>query len=317
MIMQLNWLVLFMFLFSAVGCAVETKPTQPEKVIGKDENVDLNSSELNEFKVTFSKKEGPENIELLSDSSEAINGSIKPKESFESSQNNLADATLINAKTGQCYAKLQIPALLNNKMHLFVKEAASYQLKIVEAEYAWEEEKVIVKEAREEISVKPATYKWINDKVLFSGEDGYKTVRKKVMVTPPEVIKNTIPAEYKTIKVKKLVKPAEIKRVEIAPVYEDVSVPVKLRNPTTEWREVLCANKVTSKFVYKLQNALRKSKHYTSGVDGKVGSKTLKAIQDFQKDNSLASGQLTVETVKALGIHDKSRRHFFKLSTEE
>jgi len=315
--MQLNWLVLFMLLFSAGGCAVEKKTTMTQKAIESDDNVNLSSSELNDFKVTFSKKKGPENIEVLSDSSVALSDTIEPKAAPQSSQNDLANAALFNAETGLCYAKLQIPAILNKENHMFVKEAASYELKVTEAEYGWEEKKVIVKEASEEVSVKPATYKWIEDKVLFSGEDGYKTVRKKVMVNPPEVVKRIIPAEYKTIKVKKIIKPAEIKRVEISPVYEDVSVPVKLADTSTEWREVLCANRVTARFVYKLQNALRKSKHYTGSIDGKIGRKTLKAIQSFQKDNNIAMGQLTLETLKILDVKPGKARHSFKLSTDQ
>jgi hypothetical protein len=316
--MQLNWLVLFMFLFSAGGCAVDNKTVQNQKAIESDDSVDLSSSELKDFKVTFSEKKGPENIEVLSDSSDASSDSTEPaEEALESSQNIPENEALVNAKSGQCYAKLEIPAMLNNKKHLFIKEAASYKLQVIEPEYIWEEKQVVVKEAEEKVSVKPAIYKWVEDKVLYSGEDGYKTVKKKVMVKPPEVIKVEIPAEYKTIKVKKLVRPAEIKRVEISPIYEDVTVPVKLRNSSFEWREVICANKVTSGFVNKLQNALRKSKHYKSSVDGKIGRKTLKAIRNFQKDNSLATGQLTLETVKSLGIDEEPRRHFFKLSTEK
>ena len=122
------------------------------------------------------------------------------------------------------------------------------------------------------------------------------------MVAPPKVIRHQIPAEYQTVKIKKLVRPAEIKRVEIPAVYDTVMLPVETEKAHDDWRRVLCATQITSDLVYKLQNALQKSNHYTGVIDGIFGSQTLEAVQRYQKDNKIAVGQITIETLNKLGI---------------
>ncbi len=51
-----------------------------------------------------------------------------------------------------------------------------------------------------------------------------------------------------------------------------------------------------------IQTALKNAGYYTGSVDGKVGPKTKKAIEEFQKANSLkADGKVGPKTWEALG----------------
>ena len=100
------------------------------------------------------------------------------------------------------------------------------------------------------------------------------------MVKPASSSVVEIPAEYKTVSDRRLVKVGGF----------------------SEWREVLCANKVNTVKIKEIQAAL-KSRGYDPGpIDDIMGSRTKSALVQFQKDNGLPIGQLDFETLKALGV---------------
>jgi hypothetical protein len=73
---------------------------------------------------------------------------------------------------------------------------------------------------------------------------------------------------------------------------------------TTEWREVLCGEKVTDKLIERLAAAL-----ITKGYNMKKwkGGNTLtpelkETISQYQKDNELPLGNLNIETLDSLGL---------------
>jgi len=71
----------------------------------------------------------------------------------------------------------------------------------------------------------------------------------------------------------------------------------------SEWREVVCANKITVNLVQQVQRRL-KGKGYNPGpIDNVIGTRTKAALVQFQKDNGLPIGNLDMETLKALGIN--------------
>ena len=51
-----------------------------------------------------------------------------------------------------------------------------------------------------------------------------------------------------------------------------------------------------------MQQALQVRGYYAGPIDGLYTDKTSEALLRFQKDNKMASGQLTLETARALGI---------------
>ena len=62
------------------------------------------------------------------------------------------------------------------------------------------------------------------------------------------------------------------------------------------------AVKPTPEIIRQLQQALTDAGYNPGPVDGKTGGKTTEAMKKFQKDNNLSVGQITKETLSALGI---------------
>ncbi len=98
-----------------------------------------------------------------------------------------------NAKPGECYAKVLVPAKYQNKpVSRLVKEAQS-RIEVVPATYKTVEKRLVVKEASTRLISVPATY---------------KTVRERIMVVPEKTRLVTVPATYKTVSEKVLISPA-------------------------------------------------------------------------------------------------------------
>jgi len=114
----------------------------------------------------------------------------------EVNENLSAESKLLlppNAKPGECYARVFTPPAYNTESEKVLKRQASEQIEIIPAKYEWVEEKVLIKETSYELEVVP-------------GE--YDTVEEKVMVKPATKEVNEIPAEYEWVEEKILDKPA-------------------------------------------------------------------------------------------------------------
>lgn len=156
----------------------------------------------------------------------------------------------------------------------------------------------------------PAVYKTITSKVVrtpartesVSFPAVYKDVKKRVMVEGPTMLKKAIPATYKTIKVKKVATPASENRIEIPAVYQTVTNRVLVTDKVLEWRSILCETNTSGDVVRNIQRALLAAGHNPGLMDGVIGSDTLSAVRSYQRAKNLAVGQLTIETLKSLGI---------------
>jgi len=101
-----------------------------------------------------------------------------------------------------------------------------------------------------------------------------------VMTKPAETRVIEVPAEFRTMTNRKLTKPGGY----------------------SEWKEVLCQNKINEVKIKEIQQALKNRGYDPGPVDDIMGSKTKAALIQFQKDNSLPIGQLDFDTLKALGV---------------
>ncbi len=156
----------------------------------------------------------------------------------------------------------------------------------------------------------PAVYKTVTKRVLKSEATTreetipaeYKTITRTVIDQPAHTRTEIIPAAYETVKVRKLVNgPREI-RTPIEAEYRTVTKTVMSEPSYMEWRQILCETNMTHGAVLEIQKAL-KSRNYNPGVlDGIYGKDTMAAVNKFQEDNGLARGQLTYETIDALGL---------------
>ncbi len=159
----------------------------------------------------------------------------------------------------------------------------------------------------------PAEYKTVTSRVLVTPARTEKTthpaeyqdIKKRVMVEGPTMVKKVIPAEYKTVKVKRVVKPAQETRVEIPATYQTVTNKVKVTDSHLEWRTILCETNTTPDIIRNLQRALLAAGHNPGAIDGVIGSDTMAAVASYQKEKNLAVGQITINTLKSLGINYK------------
>jgi hypothetical protein len=130
----------------------------------------------------------------------------------------------------------------------------------------------------------------------------YTTVKKRVLKTPATTRTIEIPGQYKTMKVRQLIAPEQVQRVPVPAVYETVTKRMQASDGRMEWRTVLCETNASPGLVSRLQQALRGAGYDPGPIDGQLGSKTLEAVEDFQRTKGLARGGVTLETLQALGV---------------
>lgn len=156
----------------------------------------------------------------------------------------------------------------------------------------------------------PAEYKVVKKQVIATPARTvkktlpakYKTVTKRVVATPATTKKVTVPAKYNTVKVRKQVTPPKTLKKAIPAQYRTVQKRVLATQPKLEWREILCETNTTPGLISRLQRALNAKGYKAGSVDGRFGRQTLNAVIKYQRDNGLPSGQLTLATLKKLGV---------------
>lgn len=130
----------------------------------------------------------------------------------------------------------------------------------------------------------------------------YTSVPKQVIKQAAATKEVAIPAEYQTIRVRKLVSPASEKRTSIPAKTEVVTKRVKISDGKLEWRPVLCEVNMSKNVVLGIQRALKSAGLNPGPIDGVIGTQTMVAVNAFQRSKGLATGGLTMDTIKALGV---------------
>ncbi len=156
----------------------------------------------------------------------------------------------------------------------------------------------------------PAEYKTVTKRVMTTPPGTrkvaipaeYKVVKKRVMVEAPKMEKITIPAEYKVVKVKKVIETAKEERTTLPAEYQTVSKREIVTEGYMQWRPILCETNASPDLISQVQRALLAKNHNPGPIDGVLGQETMVAVNAFQRSNRLATGQLTIETIKALGV---------------
>jgi len=156
----------------------------------------------------------------------------------------------------------------------------------------------------------PATYKTVTKQVLVEAAKQkeveipavYKTVRKQVIDKPATVKKVKIPAKYNVVKVQKLVTPSQVVKNKIPAEFKDLVSKVRLADSKTEWKPILCETNMSKDKILQIQQTLKTKGYNVGQVDGVFGSSTQQAIKKFQQDKKISTGNLTLETLKMLGL---------------
>jgi hypothetical protein len=181
-----------------------------------------------------------------------------------------------------------IPAEYKTMTVRKVKTPATSREEIIPAEYATVKKQVLKTPASVREEEIPAEY---------------ATVTKQVLKAPATFREEVIPAEYKAV-TKKGVKAAATTRTEQIPAEYATVTKRRLLKPGgfTEWREVLCGEKVTGYTIRQIQEALIKAGYDPGPTDNVMGTRTKAALTKFQKEKGLPVGNLDFETLKALGV---------------
>jgi len=158
----------------------------------------------------------------------------------------------------------------------------------------------------------PATYKTVTKRVLVTPARTdevtipaeYETVTKTVVATPATTREIQVPAQYGNVKVTKLVSPASEQRIAIPAQYETVTRTTKVSEESMEWRQVVCEVNLTRANVLSLQKSLSTAGYYKAGLDGIIGGQTLEAARKYALDNDLPAGSnhIPVEVVESLKV---------------
>ncbi len=156
----------------------------------------------------------------------------------------------------------------------------------------------------------PAKYKIVKKRIMISPPvtkrveipPVYKKIKKRVIIKPAEVKVVKIPPVYKTVKVKELIEPASAETVKIEPKYKWVTQKILVKPGKYDWVRVLCKTNMSKDKIITLQKELKRRGYYKGPIDGIFGPLTYQAVINFQKDNNLARGALTCETLEVLKI---------------
>jgi len=156
----------------------------------------------------------------------------------------------------------------------------------------------------------PPEYKTVTRQVLVSSPTTrqievpaeYETITKTVMTQPPTTKTIVIPAEYEKIRVREMVSPESKRSIPIPARYETVEKQVLKTGGKTIWQRVLCETNLTNPVISSIQTALLAKGYDPGPINGQMGEFTVKAISDYQRDQNLSVGGLTIETADHLGV---------------
>lgn len=99
-----------------------------------------------------------------------------------------------DAQPGECYAKVLVPAKFETISEKVIKREASENVTVIPAKFEWVEERVLTKEATETLTVVPAVYRWVEE---------------RIMVEPASTRLVAVPAEYETVTERVLDRPEQ------------------------------------------------------------------------------------------------------------
>ena len=239
-------------------------------------------------------------------------------------------AQKLNGATGEIMCLVKIPAKYKTIQKKIVKTPAS--TKIVEVPAVTQSIKIkkLITEASSKSITIPAITQSIEKKVLdkkfeflwtkvgndidkkwiYSGHQiclletpaQHRKITKSILDTNASVKEIVIDPSYKVMKIKKLVEKAKEVKIPIQAIYKMLAKKEKVSDAHQSWERILCQTNMNKKVIMKIQNALKKKDYEIGKIDGVLGRGTRMIIDKYQRDNSLATGGITYETLKSLKV---------------
>ena len=239
-------------------------------------------------------------------------------------------AQKLDGATGEIMCLIKVPAKYKTIRKKVVKTPATTKVVDIPAVTKTIKIKKLISEAKTETTTIPEvkstiqkrvlengpTFSWIQvgDKVdrglnytghricLVETPAVSKKITKTVLDIPASTKEITIEPTYKTIKVKKLVQEAKEIKTPIEAVYKTIQKREKISSSHQSWERILCQTNMNQHAILAIQNALKEKGYKPGKIDGVLGRDTRLALDKYQRDNSLATGGITYETLNALNI---------------
>ncbi|MEC9356261.1 MAG: peptidoglycan-binding domain-containing protein [Pseudomonadota bacterium] len=234
--------------------------------------------------------------------------------------------------TQEAYERLEVvPATFKTVTEQVLVRPASTRYVTTEPVYETQNERIMIAPARQVWKpgrgpIERQDYGTGQIYCLVEEPAQYSTVTRRVMRRTPEVRQVEIPAEYRTVTRRVIDRPAQVRRVAVAPQTSQMtvqelsspgqvrrvqvpqqtsSVPVKqlVSASQLEWRPVLCETNMSPGTIQRLQRALKSAGHDPGPIDGKVGPRTMAAVNAYQRSRKLpVDAYLNLDTLRALGV---------------
>ncbi len=129
-----------------------------------------------------------------------------------------------------------------------------------------------------------------------------KKFEQTLVKTPGRFEAKEVEAVYEDVTVQKLVSDAVITRTPIPAKSQTFTKTIKTADARLEWRPVLCETNVSTDAISSIQKALGERGYEMGKTPGVIDQDMFNALEQFQKDENLAQGGLTLSTIKALGL---------------
>ncbi len=231
-----------------------------------------------------------------------------------------------NAPVGCCYGKLVKPPVYKQLIIKYVKEDGGYKVIPQPAQFRTVEKKILVRPAYHKVEVIPAKYEIKQEKIMIAPPRAvwkyhngvyckveipaeYITITRKVMVEPPKCKKVLVPAEYKVVKVQELVRDASCTKQPIPPKYDTITKTVMVKGPEVIWDAILCNVNLRPDEIKLIQERLKELGYYNGPINGQLDDTTMAAIVKFQVDHNLPAGNVSIQTLEAMGLNQLAQNY--------
>jgi len=146
-------------------------------------------------------------------------------------------------------------------------------------------------------------FKYTGHQVCLVEEEAVtRELTKTVLSAPARVEEEIVPATVELVATKELVAEAKVVKTPIEAEYKMMKKRKKISETHVGWKRILCQTNMNKDVISKIQIALNEKGYNAGDPDGVLGRGTSNALTKFQKDNNLATGGITYETLGSLNI---------------
>jgi len=239
-------------------------------------------------------------------------------------------AQRVSGATGEIMCLIKVPAKYKTIKKRILQSPATTKVEEVPAETKTIKIKKLLSDSKlKQISTdaiyitaekteleKEAEFFWYNsqdqidEKLTFSGEqiclveEPAETIEvtKMILDQPASVQKEIVPATYEMVETQEMVKEAQEVHTPVPAEYKTITKKKKVTDERIGWKRILCQTNMSKKVITQIQQSLNDKGYDAGEPDGLLGKGTRNALDKFQRENNLATGGITYETLKALGI---------------